>query len=176
MSKSGFDLNEIESNVTRLLPGFQMSDELRERVAGLTGQQQNTLHRVAMAYLSKRKGAVSALFAGEDAVCSHVQFYRKKKVRQPAGWYHQVNYRAALNAYMDEYRPHYEKAVVSEAEAMLKALAIKSVEKLDSLLESYIPAVQLGAVKLAMEKIGLGKSEDAERVTVVIADAQWQPK
>lgn len=169
------DQDEVEANLTQLSPDFAMSDDLRTLAAGLTNQQQSTLHRVAVAFLSKRKGAIGALFKGDDPVCAKAVFYRKKKARQPAGWYHQVNYRAALNRYMAEYAPHYEKRVLAEAESLLKMMALKSVQRLDELLDSTLENVQLGAVKLAMDKIGLGKSEDTERVTVVIAGAEWRP-
>lgn len=169
------DRDEVEANVTQLSPDFAMSDDLRTMVATLTNQQQSTLHRVAVAFLSKRKGAIGALFTGDDPVCAKAVFYRKKKARQPAGWYHQGNYRAALNRYMAEYAPHYEKSVLAEAENLLKMMAIKSVRTLDELIDCPLPNVALGAVKLAMDKIGLGKSEDTERVTVVIAGAEWRP-
>lgn len=178
MLNEAIDPEEVEANVTQLSPDFAASDELRAMVARLTNRQQATLHRVAIAYISKRKGAIGALFEGEDKVCAHAVFYRpvKKKTGDNAtGWFHQVNYRAALNRYMLEYRPHFEKAVLAEAESLLKSLALKSVTTLGELIDCALPNVSLGAVKLAMDKIGLGKSEEEDRVTVVINGAEWRP-
>lgn len=178
MLNEPIDPDVVEANVTQLSPDFVASDALRAMVAKLTNQQQATLHRVAVAYIAKRRGAISALFEGEDKVCAHAVFYRpmkKKPGDNATGWFHQVNYRAALNRYMLEYRPHFEKTVLAEAESLLKTLALKSVTTLGALLDSALENVQLGAVKLAMDKIGLGQGEEEDKVTVIITGAGWTP-
>lgn len=178
MLNEPIDPDVVEANVTQLSPDFVASDELRAMVAKLTNQQQATLHRVAVAYIAKRRGAISALFEGEDKVCAHAVFYRpmkKKPGDNATGWFHQVNYRAALNRYMLEYRPHFEKTVLAEAESLLKTLALKSVTTLADLIDCPLPNVALGAVKLAMDKIGLGQGEEEDKVTVIIQGAEWTP-
>jgi hypothetical protein len=162
---------KVEPNPTQSPPDFEPSAELVGRLAKLSKQQQTTMLRVVVAHLSSARGSIGALFRGTDKVCAKDVFYRK-----PNGWWHKASYRAALDLYVREYRPHYLKQARQSATEIIEAALTAAAEKMAELIDEMDPNVALRASKEVLAMGGVGAEVDrGERVTVIINDAEWRP-
>ena len=111
------------------------SEELEERLQGLTAQQRAAVPRLASAAVMGQ--GVAGLLRGPEKICCEFTYYRKARPgRHGPGWFHQEGFRAALELATVELEARFVQDYVDQS---VKRMATQ-LPYTDDYAETYLRA------------------------------------
>ena len=136
------------------------SQDLLERMAGLTAKQREAIPRLVRA-LSEGQ-TMRELLTGEDRICCWSTYYRPER-----GWYHQAEFRGVLEQARQEYDAAILRSAVDEAAEVLRRTTPLAARVLEAEVMAGLQAQRDGeAVTFEERKLRLLAEKGEEGVAL----------